>query len=135
MSITNPLQPINIFSNMLYSILDMVNIAKIDVLNHIVLSLIKSIDEYKENLLKVESLVTINPNFVQFNGYEDFYENFGNSSDDFENLLEMMETHKDYSNEFKTLYQKIDTTYTLLIEIIDTVSVQEALYLDKKVAS
>jgi len=135
MSITNPLQPINIFSNMLYSILDMVNIAQIDVLNHIVLSLIKSIDEYKENLLKVESLVTLNPNFVQFNGYEDFYENFGNSSDDFENLLEMMEAHKDYSNEFQTLYQKIDTTYTLLIEIIDTVSVQEALYLDKKVAS
>ena len=135
MSITNPLQPINIFSNMLYSILDMVNIAQIDVLNHIVLSLIKSIDEYKENLLKVESLVTLNPNFVQFNGYEDFYENFGNSADDFENLLEMMEAHKDYSNEFQTLYQKIDTTYTLLIEIIDTVSVQEALYLDKKVAS
>jgi len=135
MSITNPLQPINIFSNMLYSILDMVNIAQIDVLNHIVLSLIKSIDEYKENLLKVESLVTLNPNFVQFNGYEDFYENFGNSADDFENLLEMMEAHKDYSNEFQTLYQRIDTTYTLLIEIIDTVSVQEALYLDKKVAS
>jgi len=135
MSITNPLQPINIFSNMLYSVLDMVNIAQIDVLNHIVLSLIKSIDEYKENLLKVESLVTLNPNFVQFNGYEDFYENFGNSSDDFENLLEMMEAHKDHSSEFQTLYQKIDTTYTLLIEIIDTVSVQEALYLDKKVAS
>ncbi len=135
MSITNPLQPINIFSNMLYSILDMVNVAKIDVLNHIVLSLIKSIDEYKENLLKVESLVTLNPNFVQFNGYEDFYENFGSSSDDFENLLEIMEAHKDYSHEFQTLYQKIDTTYTLLIEIIDTVSVQEALYLDKKIAS
>ena len=135
MSITNPLQPINIFSNMLYSILDMVNVAKIDVLNHIVLSLIKSIDEYKENLLKVESLVTLNPNFVQFNGYEDFYENFGSSSDDFENLLEIMEAHKNYSNEFQTLYQKIDTTYTLLIEIIDTVSVQEALYLDKKIAS
>ena len=131
MSITNPLQPINIFSNMLYSVLDMVNIAQIEVLNHIVLSLIKSIDEYKENLLKIESLVTLNPNFVQFNGYEDFYENFGNSSDDFENLLEMMEAHKDYSNEFQTLYQKIDVTYTLLIEIIDTVSVQEALYLDK----
>lgn len=135
MSITNPLQPINIFSNMLYSVLDMVNIAQMEVLNHIVLSLIKSIDEYKENLLKIESLVTLNPNFVQFNGYEDFYENFGNSSDDFENLLEMMEAHKDYSTEFQTLYQKIDVTYTLLIEIIDTVSVQEALYLDKKVAS
>lgn len=135
MSITNPLQPINIFSNMLYSVLDMVNIAQIEVLNHIVLSLIKSIDEYKENLLKIESLVTLNPNFAEFNGYEDFYENFGNSSDDFENLLEMMEAHKDYSNEFQTLYQKIDVTYTLLIEIIDTVSVQEALYLDKKVAS
>ena len=113
----------------------MVNIAKIDVLNHIVLSLIKSIDEYKENLLNIESLVTLNPNIVQFNGYEAFYENFGNSSDDFENLLEIMEIHKDYSSEFQTLYQKIDTTYTLLIEIIDTVSVQEALYLDKKVAS
>ena len=135
MSIINPLQPINIFSNMLYSVLDMVNIAKIDVLNHIVLSLIKSIDEYKENLLNIESLVTLNPNIVQFNGYEAFYENFGNSSDDFENLLEIMEIHKDYSSEFQILYQKIDTTYTLLIQIIDTVSVQEALYLDKKVAS
>lgn len=135
MSIINPLQPINLFSNMLYSVLDMVNIAKIDVLNHIVLSLIKSIDEYKENLLKVETLVTVNPNFVEFNGYEVFYENFGNSSDDFENLLEIMEIHKDYSAEFQILYQKIDTTYTLLIEIIDTVSVQEALYLDKKIAS
>lgn len=56
MHVTNPLQPINIFSNML-------NIAQMEVLNHILLSLIKSIDEYKENLLKIESLVTLNPTF------------------------------------------------------------------------
>lgn len=135
MSIINPLQPINIFSNMLCSILDMVDIAQIDVLNHIALSLIKSIDEYRENLLKIENLVKLNPDFVQFSGYQDFYENFGSSSDDFENLLNIMEKHKDYSIQFQTLYHKIDTTYSLLIEIIDTVSVQEALYLDKKLAS
>lgn len=135
MSIINPLQPINVFSNMLCSILDMVNIAQRDVLDHIVLSLCKSIDEYRENLLQVKNLVKLNPDFVQFSGYEDFYENFGSSSDDFENLLNSMEKYKDYSSQFQTLYHKIDTTYSLLIEIIDIVSVQEALSLDKKLAS
>lgn len=135
MSIINPLQPINVFSNMLCSILDMVDIAQRDVLDHIVLSLCKSIDEYRENLLQVKNLVKLNPDFVQFSGYEDFYENFGSSSDDFENLLNSMEKYKDYSSQFQTLYYKIDTTYSLLIEIIDIVSVQEALSLDKKLAS
>ena len=111
------------------------DIAQRDVLDHIVLSLCKSIDEYRENLLQVKNLVKLNPDFVQFSGYEDFYENFGSSSDDFENLLNSMEKYKDYSSQFQTLYHKIDTTYSLLIEIIDIVSVQEALSLDKKLAS
>jgi len=135
MSIVNPLQPINLFSNMLNSILDIVAIANKNVLNTLLLSLIKSIDEYKESLIEIQKLVEVNPNFVQFSGYENFYENFGSSSDSFENLLELIEKQKEYSSQFKILYNKIDATYTLLIEIIDTVSVQEALYLDKQVAS
>ena len=135
MSIVNPLQPINLFSNMLCSILDIVAIANENVLNTLLLSLIKSIDEYKESLIEIQKLVEVNPNFVQFSGYENFYENFGNSSDSFENLLELIEKQKEYSSQFKILYNKIDATYTLLIEIIDTVSIQEALYLDKQVAS
>ena len=34
MSILNPIQSINLLSNMLYSILDVVSIANADVLNH-----------------------------------------------------------------------------------------------------
>jgi len=134
MSIVNPLQPINIFSNMLHSILDMVTLDNSVVLNHIVLSLIKSISEYHQNLLDVKSLIETNPDFVRLSGYKSFYEDFGSSLDDFENLLEIMTPHKDYSQEFKRLYDEIDTTYTILIEIIDTVSVGEALFLDKKLS-
>jgi len=132
MSILNPIQPINLLSNMLYSILDVVSIANADVLNHIVLTLRESISEYKERLFEVQNLINSNPDIVQLSGYEDFYENFGSSMDDFEKMLEIMEEHQNYSSEFKMLYQKIDKTYTLLIEIIDTVSIKEALYLDKK---
>jgi len=132
MSILNPIQPINLLSNMLYSILDVVSIANADVLNHIVLTLRESISEYKERLFEVQNLINSNPDIVQLSGYEDFYENFGSSMDDFEKMLEIMEEHQNYSSEFKMLYQKIDETYTLLIEIIDTVSIKEALYLDKK---
>ena len=135
MSIVNPLQPINLFSNMLNSILDIVAIANENVLNILLRSFIKSIDEYKESLMEIQKLIEVNPNFVQFSGYESFYENFGNSSDSFENLLKLLEKQKEYSSQFKILYKKIDDTYTLLLEIIDTVSIQEALYLDKQVAS
>lgn len=135
MSIVNPLQPINMFSNLLHSILDVVTIANADVLNHIILSLIKSLKEYKQQLLEIKNLVESNPNFVQFSGYDEFYENFGGSSDSFEKLLELMESQKDFSSEFKMLYNEIDDTYSLLLDIIDTVSIQEALYLDKKLIS
>jgi len=134
MSILNPIQPINIFSNIIYSILDVISIANSDVLNHIVLSLIKSIDEYKKSLLEIQNLVEVNPDFARLSGYDDFYENFGLSLDDFEKILESMETHKEHSPIFHKLYNKIDDIYTLLIQIIDTVSVQEAIYLDKKLA-
>ena len=134
MSILNPIQPINLLSNMLYSILDVVSIANADVLNHIILSLGESICEYKEGLFEVQNLINSNPDIVQLSGYEDFYENFGSSMDDFERMLEIMEEHQNYSSEFKMLYQNIDETYTLLIEIIDTVSIKEALYLDTKSA-
>ncbi len=134
MSILNPIQPINLLSNMLYSILDVVSIANIDVLNHIVLSLSKSISEYKERLFEVQNLINSNPDIVQLSGYEDFYENFGSSMDDFEKMIELMEKHQNYSSEFKTLYQEIDEAYTLLVDIIDMVSIKEALYLDKKLA-
>ena len=135
MSILNPIQPINIFSNIIYSILDVISIANSDVLNHIVLSLIKSIDEYHKSLLEVQNLVEVNPDFARLSGYEDFYKNFGLSLDNFEKILENMERHKEYSPTFQKLYNKIDDIYTLLIEIIDTVSVQEAIYLDKELAS
>ena len=134
MSIINPLQPINLFSNMLYTILDITAIANENVLNSLLLSMIKSIGEYKTSLLDIQRLVEVNPDFVQFNGYESFYENFGSSSDSFEDLLEIMKMQKEYSSQFRELYDNIDDTYTLLIEIIDTVSVQEALYLDKRAA-
>ena len=133
MSIVNPLQPINLFSDMLYSILDIVSIANDNVLSHLANSLIKSINEYHKSLIEIQHLVDVNPNFIEFSGYESFYNNFGSSLDSFENLLEVMETNKDYSNEFRILYNKIDDIYTILIEIIDTVSVQEAIYLDKQV--
>jgi len=135
MSIVNPIQPINIFSNMLHSILDVATVDNGTVLNHIVLSLIKSIDEYQQGLLEIQRIVESNPDFVRLSGYEDFYNNFGASLDDFENLLELMTPHKEYSKEFKTLYNKIDMTYTTLVEIVDTVSVQEAIFLDKELAS
>jgi hypothetical protein len=134
MSITNPIQPINIFSNMLHAILDVATIDNSIVLNHIVLSLIKSIEEYQKSLLEIESLVELNPDFARLSGYKEFYQNFGASLDDFENLLELITPQKEYSLEFALLYSKIDTTYTTLIEIVDIVSVQEALYLDKKLA-
>ena len=57
MSIVNPLQPINLFSNMLNSILDIVAIANENVLNTLLLSLIKSIEEYKESLIEIQKLV------------------------------------------------------------------------------
>jgi len=135
MSIVNPIQPINIFSNMLHSILDVATVDNGAVLNHIVLSLIKSIEEYEQNLLEVQNIVESNPDFARFSGYEDFYETFGASLDDFENLLEIMTPHKNYSMEFTTLYTKIDITYSTLIEIVDTVSVQEAIFLDKELVS
>ena len=133
MSIVNPLQPINLFSNMLYSILDIVSIANENVLNHLANSLIKSINEYQKSLIEIKHLIEVNPNFIEFSGYESFYNNFASSLDSFENLLEVMELQKDYSNEFRMLYNKIDDIYTILIEIIDIVSVQEAIYLDKQV--
>lgn len=132
MSILNPLQPISLLSNMLYSILDVVSIAKAEVLNHIVLSLIKSISEYKERLFEIKNLIISNPDIVQLSGYEDFYQNFGSSVDDFEDMIELMEKYQNYSSEFKTLYHEIDKTYTLLIDIIEMVSIKEALYLDRK---
>jgi hypothetical protein len=135
MSIVNPIQPINIFSNMLHSILDVATVDNSMVLNHIVLSLIKSIKEYQQSLLEIQNLVEFNPDFARLSGYEEFYENFGASLDDFERLLELMTPHKEYSAEFATLYRKIDVTYTALVEMVDTVSVQEALYLDNKLLS
>ena len=120
---------------MLHSILDIATVDNGAVLNHIVLSLIKSIDEYQKSLLEVQNIIESNPDFVRLSGYEDFYENFGVSLDGFENLLELMTPYKNYSIEFTTLYTKIDITYSTLVEIVDTVSVQEAIFLDKELVS